>query len=54
MCVHTAEPEIKPPSDVDIEIAIRKLQNGKQRDMIKFRPNGLKEEVKNSGGLCMV
>jgi hypothetical protein len=29
MCVQTAEPEIKPPSDVDIGIAIGKLKNGK-------------------------
>jgi hypothetical protein len=29
MCIQTAEPEIKPPSDVDIEISIGKLKNGK-------------------------
>jgi len=29
MCVQTAEPYVEPPDDVDIEMAISKLRNGK-------------------------
>jgi len=29
MCIQTAEPYVEPPNDVDIEMAISKLKNGK-------------------------
>ena len=29
MCVQTAEPYVVPPNDVDIEMAVGKLKNGK-------------------------
>jgi hypothetical protein len=29
MCVQTAEPYVEPPNDVDIEMAVSKLRNGK-------------------------
>jgi len=38
-CIQTAEPYIEPPNDVDIEMAISKLKNGKATGKIKFWPN---------------
>ena len=29
VCVQTAEPNVEPPNDVDIEMAVSKLRNGK-------------------------
>jgi hypothetical protein len=29
MCLQTAEPYVEPPNDVDIEMAVSKLRNGK-------------------------
>ena len=44
MCVQAAEPYVEPPNDVDVEMAISKLQMEKQLGMIKSQPKLLKKE----------
>jgi hypothetical protein len=40
MCIQTAEPYVEPPNDVDIEMPISKLKNGKAtgHDQIPAQP----------------
>jgi hypothetical protein len=41
MCIHVqaAEPYVEPPNDVDIEMAVGKLNHGKQLDIIQSQPD---------------
>jgi len=48
MCVPTAEPYVESTNDVDIEMAITKLKNGKATGHDQMPTTLIKEEEKSS------
>jgi hypothetical protein len=43
VCVQTAEPYVEPQNDVDIEMAVSKLRNGKATGHDQIPPKLIKE-----------
>ena len=53
MCIQTAEPYIKPPNYIAIEMSISKLKMEKQLDMINFVQNSIERKKNSSKSLFM-
>jgi hypothetical protein len=47
MCVQAAEPYVEPPNDVDIEMAVSKLKNGKATGYDQILAKMTKERLRD-------